>query len=62
VTLGSGNRWGHVYEVLEQYGMAVAGAREAHVGVGGFLLGGGMSWFTARVGFAVDNIVGYEVR
>lgn len=62
MSIGTGARWGTVYDYLEPYGLAAAGAREGHVGVGGFLLGGGMSWFTARVGFSVDNIIAYEVR
>lgn len=39
----------------------MAGGREGNVGVGGLLLGGGNTFFTARKGFACDNVVGYEV-
>lgn len=39
----------------------MAGGREAAVGVGGLLLGGGNTLFTARHGFACDTVVSYEV-
>lgn len=44
VFVGAGARWSEVYSVLESQGVMVSGAREGHVGVGGFLLGGGMSF------------------
>ncbi|KAL2878164.1 hypothetical protein SGCOL_006414 [Colletotrichum sp. CLE4] len=45
-SVGTGARWGSV---------------EAVVGVDGLLLGGGISWYTARTGFACDSVVNYEV-
>jgi FAD/FMN-containing dehydrogenase len=38
--IGTGNRWGRVYEVLEPMGLTVLGGRVSIVGVGGYLLGG----------------------
>lgn len=38
--VGTANRWGEVYEVLEPLGLVVVGGRVSHVGVGGFTLGG----------------------
>ena len=61
VTLGTGNRWGPVHRTLEEQGYAVAGGRGSSVGVGGFSLGGGFSFFLYRHGFSCDNIVTYEV-
>jgi FAD/FMN-containing dehydrogenase len=61
VRLGPAAKWKNVYAELEQHGRAVCGAREAEVGVGGFLLGGGNSFYTARLGFACDNVVAYEL-
>ncbi|KAK4641447.1 hypothetical protein QC761_501820 [Podospora bellae-mahoneyi] len=61
VSIGPGARWGQVYEYLAQYDRAVAGGREARVGVGGLLLGGGNTLFTGRHGFACDNVIEYEV-
>ncbi|CAI6269471.1 unnamed protein product [Periconia digitata] len=60
-SVGSGARWGEVYAELEKFGVGVTGGREAIVGVGGLILGGGLSWYTAREGFACDNVVNFEV-
>jgi hypothetical protein len=40
VTIGSGARWGKVFEVLDAKHLAVAGGRNSAVGVGGLVLGG----------------------
>ncbi|KAL0931572.1 FAD binding domain-containing protein [Colletotrichum truncatum] len=61
VSIGSGNRWGKVYQYLEPRGLMVAGGREGTVGVAGLLLGGGFSWYSGNVGFAADNVIEYEV-
>ncbi|KAK5651353.1 hypothetical protein OQA88_12586 [Cercophora sp. LCS_1] len=61
VLVGAGARWSQVYSTLEAQGAMVAGAREGHVGVGGFLLGGGISWYSGKRGLCADNIVRYEV-
>ncbi|KAK3997847.1 bifunctional solanapyrone synthase [Cladorrhinum sp. PSN332] len=61
VDLGPGARWGEVYSHLAQHSRAVAGGREAHVGVGGLVLGGGKTLFTGRHGFACDNVLAFEV-
>ncbi|KAI4143492.1 MAG: hypothetical protein LQ341_002903, partial [Variospora aurantia] len=60
VTLGPGLRWGQVYSMLAAYDLAVPGGRSAQVGVGGYLLGGGSSYFIDH-GFGCDNVVAYEV-
>ncbi|KAK8008108.1 hypothetical protein PG991_010659 [Apiospora marii] len=60
-SVGPGARWGEVYAGLEEHGVSVTGGREGVVGVGGLLLGGGVSWYTARTGFACDSVVDYEV-
>lgn len=61
VDLGPGGRWGPVYEELRKHGRVVAGGRDGHVGVAGLLLGGGKTFFTARRGFACNDVVSYEV-
>jgi hypothetical protein len=61
VWLGPGARWGNVYAILEQHNLTVPGARLSHVGVGGFLLGGGISWFENQVGFGCDAITELEI-
>ncbi|KAI6781479.1 Bifunctional solanapyrone synthase 1 [Emericellopsis cladophorae] len=61
VVVGSGARWGEVYPTLEAQGAMTTGRREGHVGVAGFLLGGGFSWYSGKLGMSADNIVSYEV-
>lgn len=56
-----GGRWKDVYADLEVHGVTVTGGRDGGVGVGGFLLGGGISFFSGREGFGCDSIVNYEV-
>ena len=59
--IGPGARWKEVYERLDGHGRTVAGGRNAEVGVGGLLLGGGNTWYTPRVGFACDDVVAFDV-
>lgn len=40
VVIGTGARWGEVYDILATKGLAVAGGRNSQVGVGGLTLGG----------------------
>jgi FAD/FMN-containing dehydrogenase len=61
VDVGPGGRWRDVYAELRPHKRVVAGGREGGVGVAGLLLGGGNTFFTARLGFACDNVVAYEV-
>ena len=60
-TLGPGATWLEVYTELHKYQRAVAGGREGNVGVGGLILGGGNTFFTARHGFACGNVISFEV-
>lgn len=60
-SVGTGARWGDVYADLEDFGVSVTGGRQAIVGVGGLLLGGGVGWTTPRTGFGCDRVVNYEV-
>ncbi|KAL1625202.1 hypothetical protein SLS56_007397 [Neofusicoccum ribis] len=59
--VGAGSRWGSVYEALAKDNLLVAGGRASSVGVGGFLLGGGNSFFSPRKGMACDNVAQYEL-
>ncbi|RYP74051.1 hypothetical protein DL771_003240 [Monosporascus sp. 5C6A] len=54
-------QWTNVYTQLEEHGVLVGGAREGVVGVGGFILGGGNTFFSCRQGFACDQVVNFEV-
>ncbi|KAF2023676.1 FAD-binding domain-containing protein [Setomelanomma holmii] len=59
--IGPGNRWVDVYTTLEKSGVAVVGGRMAPVGVPGLVLGGGISFFSNKRGWACDNVASYEV-
>ncbi|ROW14174.1 hypothetical protein VPNG_04282 [Cytospora leucostoma] len=61
VSIGTGNTWNDVYTALEPYNRIAVGGRVASVGVGGLTLGGGLSFFSNKYGFACDNIANYEV-
>ncbi len=59
--LGAGAKWGAVYRELEKTNRTVVGGRLTDVGVGGLLLGGGLSHFSGLHGWACDNVRNYEV-
>ncbi|MCJ1313343.1 hypothetical protein MMC25_007020 [Agyrium rufum] len=59
--IGPGAIWADVYLKLDALGLAVPGGRVAQVGVGGLTTGGGISFYSPRVGFVCDNVVNYEV-
>lgn len=61
VWIGPGAKWGDVYRDLEPERLTVAGARVSDVGVGGFVLGGGISWYGNQVGFSCDSVLAFEV-
>lgn len=57
-----GGRWGDVYRnLLDKHNITVTGGRDGDVGVGGYLLGGGNSYYTGRNGFGCDTVVNYEI-
>ncbi|KAI9146840.1 FAD-dependent monooxygenase CTB5 [Paramyrothecium foliicola] len=56
-----GAKWLSVYRTIDPLGRGVAGARLGDVGVGGFLLGGGFSFYLYREGVACNGIRGIEV-
>ena len=60
-SVGAGATWLDVYSYLDTLSLSVAGGRNGAVGVGGLTLGGGISYFLPRVGWACDNVVNFEV-
>ncbi|KAF2969679.1 hypothetical protein GQX73_g3916 [Xylaria multiplex] len=60
-SIGPGQVWADVYTWLAPEGLAVNGGRYGTVGVGGLLVGGGISYFSSTKGWSCDTIVGYEV-
>ncbi|RDW57061.1 hypothetical protein BP6252_13876 [Coleophoma cylindrospora] len=59
--IGAGNRWSAVVKALQSYNVTVVGGRIGHVGVGGYLVGGGLSYLSTQHGWASDSIVEAEV-
>jgi hypothetical protein len=53
VEVGPALTWFQVYDAIEKYGLIVVGGRAKTVGVGGLALGGGISFFTSKYGFAM---------
>ncbi|KAF4871836.1 Bifunctional solanapyrone synthase [Colletotrichum siamense] len=60
IEVGAGNTWSDVYRFLEPYKLAVVGGRAGLVGVPGFLLGGGISFFSNEYGWASANVIQYD--
>ncbi|PYH90414.1 FAD-binding domain-containing protein [Aspergillus ellipticus CBS 707.79] len=60
-SIQAGARWGSVYETLQPDNVTVPGGRTWPIGVGGYLTGGGISFYIGRVGIACDSIENYEV-
>lgn len=58
--VGPGARWGDVYNVTGRTDQVVVGGRLGHIGVGGFVLGGGLSYYSAQYGLACDNVDNFE--
>ncbi|KAK8036503.1 FAD-binding domain-containing protein [Apiospora marii] len=56
-SIGPGNRWGKVYETLSAAGRMAVGGRANDIGVGGLLLGGGLSYWSSIHGLACSKVV-----
>ncbi|KAI0429739.1 FAD binding domain-containing protein [Xylaria sp. FL1042] len=61
VRVGPGNRWDEVSAALDGSGYTVVGGRIGNVGVGGYLLGGGLSFMSTEYGWAANSILEYEL-
>ncbi|KAK5170588.1 uncharacterized protein LTR77_005177 [Saxophila tyrrhenica] len=59
--VGPGNRWVDVYKHVVPMGLSVVGGRNSEIGVGGLTLGGGISWYSSRYGWALDGVRNYQV-
>ncbi|PGH04739.1 hypothetical protein AJ79_07018 [Helicocarpus griseus UAMH5409] len=60
--IGAGATWGDVYSHLDELGLMVVGGRVPSIGVGGLILGGGISFISGTKGFACDNVVNYQAK
>ncbi|KAF7594066.1 hypothetical protein BBP40_010203 [Aspergillus hancockii] len=61
VNVGPGNRWSNIYDYLEPYELTVVGGRLGHVGVPGYIIGGGVSYFSNEYGWASANVASFTV-
>ncbi|CZS99976.1 uncharacterized protein RCO7_01711 [Rhynchosporium graminicola] len=59
--LSPGARWQDAVGTLEPYNLTVVGGRVGDVGVGGLLVGCGLSFLSAQYGLPCDNIKNYEI-
>lgn len=62
LSVGSGITWPTVYDFLEPYNVIVNGIRIGNAGVVGFLLGGGIGFFSYEHGIAATGVFSFEVR
>lgn len=60
-SVGAGAKWKDVYSKLDPLHLAVLGGRAGDIGVGGFITGGGISYFSPRFGWACDMVLNYQV-
>ncbi|GME52297.1 FAD binding domain containing protein [Neofusicoccum parvum] len=61
VEVGPGNTWADVYNALGAYGRYAIGGRLKAIGVPGLALIGGFHYFINKYGFAMDNVLSYDV-
>ncbi|KAE8353856.1 FAD dependent oxidoreductase [Aspergillus coremiiformis] len=60
-TIGPGLAWEDAVKGLDGTGRTLVGGRLGGVGVGGFMLGGGLSFLSSQYGWAANNVVNFEV-
>jgi FAD binding domain len=59
--ISAGARWGDVVRAVAPYGLAVMHGSSPSVGVVGYLLGGGLSFYARAHGLAVNHVRAFEV-
>ncbi|KAF7531134.1 hypothetical protein G7054_g9189 [Neopestalotiopsis clavispora] len=61
VSIAAGETWGPVFDKLVEQGLGCSGSRSYKGGIGGLNLSGGLSFFSSREGFMVDDVLNYEI-
>lgn len=61
IRVGAGVAWGAVLAAGESLNLIGASGSSPVVGVAGYTLGGGLSWFSRAFGWAADGVIAYEV-
>lgn len=59
--VGPGLNWYQVYSALEPHGRVCIGGRMKTIGVPGLTLIGGFHYFNNKHGYAMDNVVTYDI-
>ncbi|KAK5049834.1 hypothetical protein LTR84_003952 [Exophiala bonariae] len=59
--VGTGSTWRAVYTKLQKENLMAIGGRSADVGLGGFLIGGGISFYAAERGWGINNVRSIEI-
>ncbi|CAG8910187.1 unnamed protein product [Penicillium egyptiacum] len=59
--IGPGLSWEEAQQGLAGTGRTIVGGRMGGVGVGGYMLGGGMSFLSTQYGWAANNIKDFEI-
>ncbi|KAB8238744.1 FAD dependent oxidoreductase [Aspergillus alliaceus] len=59
--IGPGLSWEDAQKGLDGTGRTLVGGRLGGVGVGGYILGGGLSFLSSQYGWAANNVVNFEV-
>lgn len=60
-TVGAGVKWGEVLTAAGQYGLTGVAGSAPVVSVTGYTLGGGLSWFSRKHGFASNSVRALEI-
>ncbi|RZU66920.1 FAD/FMN-containing dehydrogenase [Microterricola gilva] len=60
VRVGAGVLWGDVTTALAEHGLMALAGSSPDVGVVGYLLGGGVSWFARSMGLATSHVTAIE--
>ena len=61
VRFGPGLRWDDLAKSLDGSGWSVVGGRIGNVGVGGYMLGGGLSFMSQQYGWAANSVLEFEL-
>ncbi|KXH56404.1 FAD binding domain-containing protein [Colletotrichum nymphaeae SA-01] len=61
IAYGPGTRWDGVYGALEPYGLYCVGGRMKTIGSAGLTLIGGWHYLNNKYGYAMDNVISYDV-
>ncbi|WKG05024.1 FAD-binding oxidoreductase [Mycolicibacterium sp. HK-90] len=59
--VGPGVSWAEVQALASPAGLTGVAGSAPIVGVTGYLLGGGLSWFSRKYGWAAESVTGFEV-